>query len=48
MLHMILKQQGKEEYAFLVTTAGVVTVFLMLIGYIDELLEMIRGVFKLW
>ena len=37
---MILKQQGKEEYAFLVTTAGVVTVFLMLIGYIDELLEM--------
>lgn len=48
VLHMILKQQGKEEYAFLVTTAGVVTVFLMLIGYIDELLEMIRGVFKLW
>lgn len=47
VLHTILKQQGKEEYAFLVTTAGIVTVFLMLIQYIRELFDSVRAVFRL-
>ncbi|MCR4427113.1 MAG: stage III sporulation protein AC [Firmicutes bacterium] len=48
VLHTILKQQGKEEYALLATTAGIVLVFLMLVQYIDELFTSVRAVFRLW
>ncbi|MEA4882880.1 MAG: stage III sporulation protein AC [Clostridia bacterium] len=48
VLCTILKQQGKEEYSFLVASAGLVVVFLMLIQHIEELLSSVRSVFKLW
>lgn len=48
VLCSILKQQGKEEYSILVTTAGLLVVFLMLMQHVEQLLSSVRAVFKLW
>ncbi|MCA0985980.1 MULTISPECIES: stage III sporulation protein AC [Bacillales] len=45
MLHTILKQMGKEEYAQWVTLIGFIVVLYMVITIIDDLFQKIRGVF---
>lgn len=41
----ILQKNGREEQATFVTVAGVVVVFLMLVGQISELFAAIRSAF---
>lgn len=41
----ILSKSGRDEQSMLVTIAGIVVVFLMLIDEIDKLFSLIRSVF---
>ena len=41
----ILAKSGRDEQAMLVTVAGIVVVFLMLIEEIDKLFMLVRSVF---
>ncbi len=41
----ILAKSGRDEQAMLVTVAGIVVVFLMLIEEIDKLFLLVRSVF---
>lgn len=45
ILHTILKQSGKEEFAHWTTFAGFVAVFVIIIGYVDHLYVEIQRVF---
>lgn len=48
VLHTILKQQGKDEYAYIATIAGVIIVFTMVLTLIDELYDSVRTIFQLY
>ena len=48
ILHTILKQQGKAEYAYIATLAGVIIVFTMVITLIDDLFDSVRTIFQLY
>lgn len=45
MLHTVLKQMGKEEYAHWVTLIGFIIVLFMVISILDDLFSKIKGVF---
>jgi stage III sporulation protein AC len=45
ILHTILKQSGKEEFAHWTTFVGFVAVFIIVIGYVDQLYGEIQKVF---
>ncbi|RBW70602.1 stage III sporulation protein AC [Bacillus taeanensis] len=45
MIHTVLKQMGKEEYAQWVTLIGFIVVLYMVITLIDDLFQKIKGVF---
>ena len=45
--HQILSKAGRDEQAMLVSVAGVITVFLLLIQEFSTLLSTIRGLFGL-
>jgi stage III sporulation protein AC len=45
ILHTILKQSGKEEFANWTTFVGFVAVFVIVIGYVDNLYSEIQRVF---
>lgn len=45
ILHTILKQSGKEEFANWTTFVGFVAVFVIVIGYVDQLYGEISRVF---
>lgn len=45
ILHTILKQSGKEEFAHWTTFVGFVAVFIIVIGYVDHLYQAIEHVF---
>ncbi|MBR3691267.1 MAG: stage III sporulation protein AC [Clostridia bacterium] len=47
VLNMLLARSGREEQALLVTIAGMLVVFSMLIGQIGSLFETIRRTFGL-
>ena len=47
VLNMLLARSGREEQALLVTIAGLLEVFSMLIGQIGSLFETIRRTFGL-
>ena len=47
VLNMLLARSGREEQALLVTIAGLLVVFSMLIGQIGSLFENIRKTFGL-
>ena len=47
VLNMLLARSGREEQALLVTIAGLLVVFSMLIGQIGSLFETIRRTFGL-
>jgi stage III sporulation protein AC len=48
ILHMVLKQANKEEYAQLLTLVGVIVAFMSVIKLIGELFDSVKGVFGLW
>jgi stage III sporulation protein AC len=48
ILHALLKQAGKEEYAFIVTLAGVAIAFIMVLQVLTELLSTVKTVFFLY
>ena len=45
MLHTVLKQMGKEEYAHWVTLIGFIVVLFIVISILDDLFQKIKGVF---
>ena len=47
VLNLLLSRSGREEQALLVTIAGLLVVFSMLIGQIGSLFENIRKTFGL-
>lgn len=47
-LHGILKEAGKENYAFYATLAGILIVFLMLIDMIGQFYDNVKSVFQLY
>ncbi len=47
IINQILSKCGRDEYALLVTLAGLLVVFLMIIPYINELTETFSSVFDL-
>ncbi|MCL6516189.1 MULTISPECIES: stage III sporulation protein AC [Alicyclobacillus] len=44
-LHSLLKESGKENYAYWTTVVGLVVVFMMVIGYVGNLYREIETVF---
>ena len=47
VLNQVLSRGGREEYATMVTIAGIVLVLLWIVGYIGELFEQLRQIFGL-
>ncbi|GAE91237.1 MULTISPECIES: stage III sporulation protein AC [Gracilibacillus] len=47
MIHTILKQMGKEEYAQFVSLVGFIIVLLFVLNSISDLFQQIRAVFFL-
>ncbi len=45
MIHTVLKQMGKEDWAHWVTLIGFVVVLYMVATIIDDLFQKIKGVF---
>ncbi|GGE10280.1 stage III sporulation protein AC [Marinithermofilum abyssi] len=45
MLHTVLKQMGKEDYAHWVTLIGFVVVLFMVVVYVEDLFQTIKNVF---
>lgn len=48
VLHTVLKQAGKEEWAHLVTLAGVALVLMWVVQLLAQLFEQVRSVFQLY
>ncbi|SDY48207.1 stage III sporulation protein AC [Proteiniborus ethanoligenes] len=48
ILHTVLEKAGKEEYAYIVTLAGVVIVFTMVINLISKLFDSVKTIFQLY
>lgn len=47
VLHSVLKQAGKEEYGYIVTLAGVIIVFWLVIGTLRRLFDAVTTIFRL-
>ena len=47
ILGQVLKNSGKEEYAFFVGLAGMILVLSWLVPYISDLFEMVENLFQL-
>ncbi|SEO30546.1 stage III sporulation protein AC [Amphibacillus marinus] len=45
MIHTILKQMGKEEYAQFITLVGFIIVLMMVMNSIADLFQQIKSVF---
>jgi len=48
VLHTVIKQAGKEEYAWLATLAGIVIVLGMVIQVINQFFEAVKTMFRLY
>ena len=48
VLHTVIKQAGKEEYAWLATLAGIVIVLSMVIQVINQFFEAVKTMFRLY
>lgn len=48
ILHTLLHNAGKEEFAFITTLVGVVIVFGAVIGLISKLFDSIKTLFQLY
>lgn len=47
VLHAVVKQAGKEEYAWLITLAGVVIVLSMVLGLVADFFQAVKSTFNL-
>ena len=47
VLHSVLKQAGKEEYGYIVTLAGVIIVFWLVISTLRRLFDAVTTIFRL-
>ncbi len=47
VLHAVVKQAGKEEYAWLITLTGVIIVLSMVIGLIADFFQAVKSTFQL-
>ncbi|PTX53917.1 stage III sporulation protein AC [Melghirimyces profundicolus] len=45
MIHTVLKQMGKEEYAHWVTLIGFIVVLFMVVVLVEDLFQTIKNVF---
>jgi stage III sporulation protein AC len=45
MLHTVLKQMGKEDYAHWVTLIGFIVVLYIVVSMLSDLFQKIKGVF---
>ena len=48
VLYQVLKQAGREEYAYMTVLAGVAIAFLWVIPAIVELFRQVKGVFRMY
>lgn len=48
ILHTVLSKAGKEEYAHIVTLAGVVIVLTMVLNLISKLFDSVKTIFQLY
>ncbi|MGB9867024.1 MAG: stage III sporulation protein AC [Bacillota bacterium] len=48
VLHTVIRQAGKEEFAWLVTLSGIVVVLMMVIRLISDFFESVKAVFQLY
>ncbi|HBQ28890.1 stage III sporulation protein AC [Peptococcaceae bacterium SCADC1_2_3] len=46
--HYVLKNSGKEDYAFLATLGGLAIVLIWVIQLLGNFFDQVRTVFKLW
>ncbi|MGI6631654.1 MAG: stage III sporulation protein AC [Bacillota bacterium] len=47
VLHSVLKQAGKEEYAWLVTLTGIIIVLTLVTGLVADFFQSVRSTFQL-
>ncbi len=47
VLHAVVKQAGKEEYAWLITLTGVILVLSMVIGLVADFFQAVKSTFQL-
>ncbi len=47
VLHAVVKQAGKEEYAWLITLTGVVIVLSMVMGLVADFFQAVKSTFNL-
>ncbi len=47
VLHAVVKQAGKEEYAWLITLTGVIIVLSMVMGLVADFFQTVRATFYL-
>lgn len=48
VLHTVIKQAGKEEYAWLTTLAGIIVVLSMVIQVINQFFDTVKAMFQLY
>jgi stage III sporulation protein AC len=48
ILHTVLAQSGKEEYAYITNIIGLVIVLTIVIGLIGKLFDNVKSLFKLY
>lgn len=47
VLHSVIKQAGKEEYAWLITLTGIIVVLTMVMGLVSDFFQSVRATFLL-
>jgi len=47
VLHAVVKQAGKEEYAWLITLTGVIIVLSMVMGLVADFFQAVKSTFHL-
>lgn len=47
VINQILKQSGRDEYAFLISIAGLILALYWVIPYISDLFETVKNLFSL-
>ncbi|HHY17187.1 MAG TPA: stage III sporulation protein AC [Firmicutes bacterium] len=47
VLHAVVKQAGKEEYAWLITLTGVIIVLSMVMGLVADFFQAVKSTFQL-
>jgi stage III sporulation protein AC len=48
VIHSVLKQAGKEEYAWMLTVTGIVIVLIWVVQLVGDLFEKVRTIFRLY